>query len=192
MKILTRPDRLDCVMPAAGLSTRMGRWKLMLPYQQKTILDASIENALSFCSRVILVAGHRADELINKYQSYKGVKVVVNPHFESGMFSSIQQGVSWLETSHFFIAHADMPCVSPHVYYQSWLNRGDYTVFPGTIARSGHPVLLPESLKQPIAEASINDSMKAIIFRRSVKYLNLNSEAIYFDVDTPEAYSQLC
>ncbi len=63
-----RPERLDCVMPAAGLSSRMGDWKLMLPYQQYTILDASIENALSFCRRVILVVGYRGAELIEKYR----------------------------------------------------------------------------------------------------------------------------
>ncbi|MGF1698757.1 molybdenum cofactor cytidylyltransferase [Photobacterium makurazakiensis] len=192
MKIRTRPNHLDCVMPAAGLSSRMGRWKLMLPYQNKTVLDVSIENALSFCSRVILVVGYRSDELVKKYQSCKGVKVVVNPHFKLGMFGSIQQGVQWVESKHFFICHADMPCISSNIFYQTWVNRGEYTVFPGTLTKPGHPVLLPSTIKQNIIDADINQSMKAIIYRYSVKYLNLGSDSIYFDVDTPEAYKQLC
>lgn len=48
---------VDCVMPAAGLSSRMGSWKVMLPYSHHTILDESIENALRFCSRVKKLMG---------------------------------------------------------------------------------------------------------------------------------------
>ena len=39
----------------------------MLPYRQSTILDESLKNALVLCDRVILVVGHRADELISRY-----------------------------------------------------------------------------------------------------------------------------
>ncbi len=54
---------IDCIITAAGLSSRMGQWKMMLPRQQGTILDTSIKNALQFCSRIILVTGYRGNEL---------------------------------------------------------------------------------------------------------------------------------
>ncbi|NGD67297.1 NTP transferase domain-containing protein, partial [Serratia marcescens] len=52
---------IDCIITAAGLSSRMGQWKMMLPWQQGTILDTSIKNALQFCSRIILVTGYRGN-----------------------------------------------------------------------------------------------------------------------------------
>lgn len=189
---MNKPEQLDCVMPAAGLSSRMGRWKMMLPYRHHTILDESIENALRFCSRVILVAGHRAEELVARYVGKQGVEVVVNAHYGQGMFSSIQRGVSLIESEHFFICHGDMPCISPDIYRQVWLQRGQHTVFPGTPERPGHPVLLPSSLKAQITQADASDKMKRIICTGKVQYAGLKKEEIYLDVDTPEAYQDLC
>lgn len=192
MNKMNRPEQLDCVMPAAGLSSRMGRWKMMLPYRQHTVLDESIENALRFCSRVILVAGYRADELVEKYAEKERVIVVVNTDYRQGMFSSIQCGVNKVESEHFFICHGDMPCIEPDIYRQVWLQRGAHTVFPGLPEQPGHPVLLPASLIAEIAKAQVADKMKRIIFSQAVKYAGLEIEEIHLDVDTPEAYLNLC
>ncbi|WP_152906355.1 NTP transferase domain-containing protein, partial [Klebsiella aerogenes] len=35
--------QVDCIITAAGLSSRMGQWKMMLPWRGTTILDASIK-----------------------------------------------------------------------------------------------------------------------------------------------------
>ncbi|MDE8740011.1 NTP transferase domain-containing protein, partial [Escherichia coli] len=52
---------IDCIITAAGLSSRMGQLKMMLPWEQGTILDTSIKNALQFCSRINLVTGYRGN-----------------------------------------------------------------------------------------------------------------------------------
>lgn len=189
---MERPTQLDCVMPAAGLSSRMGNWKMMLPYQQHTILDESIENALQFCSRVILVVGYRGKELLERYQEKQNVKVVVNTNYKQGMFSSIQQGVRHVESEHFFICHGDMPCVYPEIYQKVWLARGLFTVFPGTKDKPGHPVLLPAFIKEDIRQANIEEKMKRLIYRHNVVHLGLEISEIHLDVDTPEAYKKLC
>lgn len=186
------PKHVDCVIPAAGLSSRMGSWKLMLPYQQHTILDASIENALSFCSRVILVVGYRGLELVEKYKDNKRVTLVRNESYTQGMFSSIQQGVKHVESDYFFITHGDMPCIPSTIFQQLWSARGSCTVFPGSAIRPGHPVLIPHRLKNTVIHADMKSSMKAILFSEQVKYLELDVEEIYLDVDTPQAYKYLC
>ncbi|WP_261858931.1 molybdenum cofactor cytidylyltransferase [Photobacterium sanguinicancri] len=186
------PKRLDCVIPAAGLSSRMGSWKLMLPYQQHTILDASIENTLSFCSRVILVVGHRWLELVEKYKDNERVLLVRNESYKDGMFSSIQQGLKHVESDYFFITHGDMPCIPSYIFHDLWFARGGCTVFPGSAIRPGHPVLIPHSLKNTVINADIKSSMKEILFRDQVKYLDMSCEEIHLDVDTPQAYKYLC
>ncbi|MDS6632108.1 NTP transferase domain-containing protein [Klebsiella michiganensis] len=47
----------------AGLSSRMGKWKMMMPWGEGTILDSALASALAFCDRVVLVTGFRGDEL---------------------------------------------------------------------------------------------------------------------------------
>ncbi|MFC1233771.1 molybdenum cofactor cytidylyltransferase [Vibrio sp. F74] len=189
---MVQRQHVDCVMPAAGLSSRMGRWKMMLPYLHHTILDESIENALGFCTRVILVVGHRGGELAQRYQSNSNIVVVVNPGFEQGMFGSIQHGVKQVETDNFFICHGDMPCISADIYQRVWNERGQHTVFPGTVKAPGHPVLLCYSMAAEIANAPLDSKMKKLIQSGEVKYVGMKELEILFDIDTQDAYDALC
>lgn len=186
----TPPLEVDCIIPAAGLSSRMGDWKLMLAYKNHTILDQCIENALSFCSRVILVAGFRGEELMARYQGTPNILVVINEHFSMGMFGSIQLGAQQVNTEHFFITHGDMPLIDSEVFHALWQRRGQ-VVFPGNIERSGHPVLLPQSIVPLIVYAPIKSKMKSIIKSQKVEHLGLTTTSIHLDVDTPEAYQAL-
>ncbi len=169
----------------------MGQWKLMLPYKGQTILDQSIENALTFCSRVIVVAGYRGEELQQRYQDNRDVLVVMNPHYQQGMFGSIQLGVQQVKGDYFFICHGDMPCIDRGTYQDLWNNRGDYTLFPGTKHKAGHPVLLSAQLIADIVSQPPDGKMKAVINQKDVCYLSLQCTQIYQDVDTPEAYQYL-
>jgi molybdenum cofactor cytidylyltransferase len=181
----------DCIIPAAGLSSRMGDWKLMLPFKQASILEASLCNALAACQRVILVAGYRADELIETVRDYPRVDVVVNTNYRAGMFSSIKLGAALVTREHFFIAHADMPCIHPSVYHKLWQARTQGAVFAGDEQRTGHPVLISSTLKAAISAEAHNASMKGVLNRYERRYLNLADAAIHLDVDTPSAYQQL-
>ncbi|MPY22400.1 molybdenum cofactor cytidylyltransferase [Shewanella psychropiezotolerans] len=193
MPLIPEPvyQNIDCVMPAAGLSSRMGDWKMMLAYRHHTILDQSIENALSFCSRVILVAGHRGQELLERYRDRPNVLVVINEQFTQGMFTSIQVGVAQVNSEYFFIAHGDMPNIGADVFRAMWQLRGESSLFPGDTEHSGHPVLLPSSLALAIIAAPAGSKMKSILNRKTVTYMGLTTPVIHQDVDTPEAYQAL-
>lgn len=183
---------LDCIMPAAGLSSRMGAWKLMLPYNDETILEASVKNALAICSRVILIAGYRSDELIEKMSAYPNVSIVINKDYQQGMLSSIKLGIEHVQSDYFFIAHADMPCIGADIYFQLWQARGAGSIFPGGEQYSGHPVLINSKLKSAVVNDVGSHSMKAILKKYPMSYLQLPNNEIYFDIDTPEAYKKLC
>ncbi|ACR70662.1 hypothetical protein NT01EI_3526 [Edwardsiella ictaluri 93-146] len=86
------PKAVDGIITAAGLSSRMGQWKMMLPYRGGTLLDASINNALGFCQQIILVVGYRADELLQRYGNHPRIRTVVNPDYHRGLFSSVHCG----------------------------------------------------------------------------------------------------
>ena len=184
-------DSIDCVMPAAGMSSRMGVWKMMLTYRKHTILDESIENALGFCSRVILVTGFRADELVDRYCNDKRILLVNNQHYEQGIFSSMQAGSKYVESEHYFICHGDMPCVDKQIYQQMWQYRGELCVFPGTERKWGHPALIPATVIKKITSKPATVTMKPILKEHGIHFLDMDNPDIHFDVDTPEEYQQL-
>lgn len=187
---------IDCVMPAAGMSSRMGAWKMMLAYRQHTILDESLENALGFCSRVILITGFRSDELHQRYANDNRILVVHNQNYQQGIFSSMQFGAKFVESEHFFISHGDMPCIDASIYRAMWQSCCEQrcskqVIFPGTERKWGHPALIPKSAITNIITASPTATMKPILKEHGIHFLNMTTEAIHFDVDTPEEYNRL-
>ncbi len=183
---------VDCVIPAAGLSSRMGAWKPILPYRDSTLLDIAIEHALVFCSRVIVVAGYRADELVQRYRHQPHILVVVNPDYQQGMLSSIQKGIAAVASSWFFITHADMPCIDPQVFSLLSQMRHAAVVFPGNKQQTGHPVLIDAALIPCILALPTTAKMKQVLQTGEEQYLQLDaSSGIYHDIDTPEKYQQL-
>lgn len=183
--------RCDCIITAAGLSSRMGSWKMMLPYCQSTILDESLKNALAFCDRVILVVGHRGDELEARYGGRDDILVVHNPDYEQGLGSSIRCALAASDADYLFISHGDLPCIPRDVYQQLWQARGHDALFPTHRGEAGHPVLLPKSLARMLATAPVQMSVRRWLQGHPHRFVPVESPAILFDVDTPARYQAL-
>jgi CTP:molybdopterin cytidylyltransferase MocA len=162
---------LDCVVPAAGCSTRMGEFKLLLPYRGRHLVTHAVRRALAVCHRVIVVTGHRADDVAALFQRHPRVTVVRNEHYREGeMVSSIATGAAAVETPWFFVAPGDMPDLPAEVFRRLGEEVADPTVttdaadatdgsgttapadatdaadatalFPVSGGRRGHPVLI--------------------------------------------------
>ncbi|WP_240651637.1 NTP transferase domain-containing protein [Serratia microhaemolytica] len=182
---------IDCVMLAAGMSTRMGRWKMMLPYGDSTILDSAIANALGFCQRVIVVSGFRGEELQARYQQHPQVDVVHNVNYQQGMFSSIRLGTEQVRSSYFFLALGDMPCITHWIYAALWQEKGPFTLIPRCSHGKGHPILLPAAMIERIRAADLGLSMKQVIEQGDYRFLEVGDQNIHCDIDTPDEYQQL-
>lgn len=181
----------ECVVLAAGLSTRMGSWKMMLPWKNGTVLDGTIASALSFCDRVILVTGYRADELRQRYAGHHGVRLCHNPYFTGGMFSSVRCGVAALSGERFFLIPGDMPAVDPQVYSLLWHYPSCGCIQPCHNGGRGHPVLLPAALREIILSAPAESNLRQLIEAYGCESVAVNSQTIHCDLDTPEQYQQL-
>lgn len=182
----------ECIMLAAGLSSRMGKWKMMMPWGDGTILDSALASALAFCDRVVLVTGFRGDELAACYQDHPGVEVVFNPEYQSGMFSSIQCGVSHIHASRFFLALGDMPEVTPGVYRRLWASSNTKTCcIPAYEHGKGHPVLLPQSAISLIRSAPEGATLRDVIGQMAVRVIPVEVQGIHWDVDTPQQYLEV-
>jgi len=183
----------DCVMPAAGESKRMGDWKLLLPIGAETIVERSVRNALGFCKRVILVVGHRADELVERFSAWPQVVTIPNPEYSFGMFSSIRQGVREVATPRFFVALADMPLIPPSVFslLASQGVPGEAVVRPFFRGHKGHPVLLPASVIDKILRFDNSHSMREVLRDVPLHRTSTEYEGVVRDIDSPGDYRNL-
>ena len=187
---------IDCLIPAAGFSSRMGDWKLTLPYKGSTIIEHSISNAMDVCDRIIVVTGHRAAELKELLQTNSRVNTVTNKNFEKGMFSSIQAGVGLIETEWFFISMGDMPEITKDIYEDLLTERdnkaGKFDIIrPMYQGKRGHPVLLHRKTIKTILEEPFSSEMKNVFTHFKVQDIEMNISVTFNDIDTPEDYKKI-
>jgi len=183
----------QCLMLAAGLSSRMGDWKMMLPWGNATVLDSALNNALSFCDRVILVTGWRAETLRQRYAGRADIVLCHNVNYAHGMFSSLRCGARLLAPGAFFVVPGDMPALPPEIYATLWRHRAqEACLVPEYDHGCGHPVLLPADMRGTILAAEHTENLKNLILARGRQRIPVASAAIHWDLDTPERYRELC
>ncbi|HAJ8329739.1 TPA: molybdenum cofactor cytidylyltransferase, partial [Escherichia coli] len=155
---------IDCIITAAELSSRMGQWKMMLPWQQGTILDASIKNALQFCSRIILVTGYRGNELHERYANQSNITIIHNPDYAQGLLTSVKAAVPAVQTEHCFLTHGDMPTLTIDIFRKIWPLRNDGAILPLHNGIPGHPILVSKPcLMQAIQRPNVTNMRQALL-----------------------------
>ena len=183
--------QVDCIITAAGLSTRMGQWKMMLPCQDGTILDASIKNAQSFCSHIILVIGFRHQVLAERYSSHQGITIVYNPDYQHGLFSSVQAGAQALIHDYCFITHGDLPFLAPKIFHSLWLQRINGTLLPEYQGTPGHPILVERQTLLRCLSQGEGQTVRQRLLADRYQRITLDYPEIVFDIDTPDDFERL-
>ncbi len=185
---------IDCLIPSAGFSSRMGKWKLILPYKNSTIIENSIENAAEVCTRIILVTGYRGEELTDLVEQIPQVISIRNNNYQNGMFSSIQTGVKLVESEWFFITMGDMPDINKDIFNSllESINKnpdGFDIIRPTYLGRRGHPVLLNRNTIHTIISEPHSSEMKNVFLHHRVLDIEMNIPDTFRDIDTPEEYT---
>ena len=76
----------------AGMSTRMGQLKQLLPLGGRAAIEWVAEVVGQRLDEVVVVLGHRAEEIAPVLTAYP-VRWVVNADYQTGMLSSVQCAV---------------------------------------------------------------------------------------------------
>ena len=195
------------IVLAAGLSRRMGRFKLTLPWGGRTVIGqvvATLEAAS--VDEVIVVTGHRTDEVAAALAGTIAV-TAHNPDYASGeMLSSIQAGLRVLadrrepkpsprpnEAAAVLLCLGDQPQMqAATVQGVSAAGEADgwrQIVIPSHRMRAGHPILVPNWLWPEILNctSTLGDVMAA--HRDRTRFLVVDTPTILADLDTPEDYA---
>ena len=190
------------IVPAAGVSQRMGRPKLLLPWAGQRVIDVVL-NAWqqSQVTRTIVIAHAKDSEVLAACQS-AGVEVVALPTRTKDMKATIKIGLSHIEQTEspqpddaWLVAPADLPNLSSpaidHVL-QAFQSGPPISIVPVHEGRHGHPALLPWSMVPKFNNLSNHEGLNTLLRGDGVCQLECPGKIwAGTDVNTPEEYQHL-
>jgi molybdenum cofactor cytidylyltransferase len=191
---------LGAVVLAAGHSRRMGRFKLLLPWQGGTVIGQVVTTlAQAGVDQILVVTGNRAEDVALALPAGH-MRAVLNPRWAEGeMLSSIQTGLAALSSEEDPVAAA-LLCLGDQPQMQvatvvALAVAGAATewkrlVVPSYQMRSGHPILLPRWIWPAVLAAQ--DHLRSVMaaHRADIDYVTVDTPTILADLDTPEDYAR--
>lgn len=186
--------KTGALLAAAGLSSRMGEFKPMLPLGRDTIIRRGVKTLLAAgCDPVVAAVGHRAAEL-EAHLSDLPVSCVYNPDYAAcDMFASVCLGLRALEgrCEQLLFTPADV-CLYGEETARALINSGQRLCRPCFEGRRGHPVLLSAALiPQILAYEGAGGLAGALDSLGCAAELEVDVPEILLDADTPEQYRLL-
>ena len=188
---------ISALLLAAGMGERMGGVKQLLSLEGQRMIEAALANLQgSRCDEIIVVLGFAVDEIRPLVEGKERVTVVINPQFEQGMSTSIQQGLREINprATGILIALADQPFISPEVIDElidQFAAGAKGIVLPVYQGKRGHPVILDREKYEPELLGLHGDVGGKEIVREhpeDVLEIAVASKGVVMDIDAPEDY----
>ena len=185
------------ILLAAGESSRMGQLKALLDWRGKTLLEHQVEALLEGgADRVVVVLGHRANDLSPLLEGMDGVSWTLNPDYLQGKTTSIKAGLSALDSDaveEILLLNVDQPRSAPDIAGILATHRalGYEITVPEYRGKGGHPIVLSAALlPELLAIDEESQGIKAVVRRRpqSVNRIPVDNPEILLDLNTPEQY----
>ncbi len=212
--------KISGLLIAAGFSSRMGKPKAALLYNDIPFAVHILLKLNAVCDDIVLVLGDTQAEIqdaiktsldnsqniLNYYpgsvkeesiiQLKKKLRIIINEDYANGMFTSLQRGMSECAGSDWVVYHfIDNPLL-PFQFYSELIEQtdNDYDwIQPRYQNKNAHPVLLNKRLFNTIINAGINSNLKQTSAANnfSKKYWDCNYSEVLIDIDTPAEYNSI-
>jgi molybdenum cofactor cytidylyltransferase len=191
---------LGVVILAAGASTRMGRPKLLLPWEKTSILGHLLEHWRSLNARQIAPVCAAGDTAMQSELDRLAVPKqdrIFNPNPERGMFSSIQCAAAWPgwqpELTHFAITLGDQPQVRRETLcalVDFAANHAEAICRPSFAGRTKHPVVMPRVTFLSLRDA-MEQTLKQFLLLSPLEkaFVEVDDAGLNTDLDRPEDYA---
>lgn len=189
-------DGIAAIILAAGYSFQMREFKPLLKLGDFTAVEHAVRcffQAGIYDVRVVV--GYRALDVIDALKHYD-VRIIVNNHFNEGMYSSVQEGVKTLEAEveTFFILPADNPLVRASTVnkilarYHAAGKPG--IIYPAINGLRGHPKLISAKYINTIVNTSYPDGLKGLLknFEHDAVAVEVTDVAVRLDMNTQEEH----
>jgi molybdenum cofactor cytidylyltransferase len=170
------------IILAAGTSSRANTNKLLLEYEGLPLIVHAIRGMLPFVYEIVVVTGRYHDELTFALKDVKGIRIVKNPNYEKGMFSSLLTGLHYIDDD-VLILPGDCPFVSEMTYEQILETQANIVV-PEYKGIKGHPMLIRKPLLWQLRQASVDSNLRAFRDETGYQTIRVDDPNIIVDIDT--------
>jgi len=185
------------IILAAGLSSRMGRFKPLLPLGDGTVLSACVGmfrgNGIE---HIRVVTGSRAEAVAQAAGMLDAV-AVYNPDCASGMYSSVCTGLKGLpaDVDRVFMLPVDIPLVRRETIGRllaEFQGAKPDILYPRFRGERGHPPLISRSLLSDIFAHDGTGGLRTVLEQHEAgaRDLDIVDSGTIHDLDYPEDYEQ--
>jgi molybdenum cofactor cytidylyltransferase len=192
---------VSALVPAAGMSTRLGSNKLLLPFKGKPLIALAVDTLLaSVVDEIIVVLGHEA-ERVRAAIGEKRVTFVENRDYYQGLGSSVRAGVAALpsRTDAIMIYLPDQPLLEPgelNLLIRAFAEAGKSgknIVVPLFHGQRGNPVIVDASYQAAILAVVGDTGCRRVIKQHpdQVLTVEMKTDHVVRDIDTMEDYQLL-
>lgn len=200
------PDEMNAasaLVLAAGLSSRMGEFKPLLPLRGKTLIENAVESVLlGGAETVVVVTGFRASEVEEVLLQYGSrIRFVRNPDYaRTDMLHSIRLGVGALPgCGAFYLLPGDMPVVRQETFARlrsAWETavqrekRRVCAVFPTLDGYRKHPPLIDAGMIREISAFHSDGGLRELWKKHESEIVDVpvDDGGVWVDLDTPDDY----
>lgn len=194
--------KVNGLILAAGLSSRMGSFKPLMPVGAEALIERSTQSMLSGgAHHVTVVLGYRAAEaeaVLRGRFSPKRVSIVHNPNYEStDMLASAKIGIAALPACEaFFLLPGDMPAVDSETFWAvraAMQSTSASLAFPTLEGRRKHPPLISARCIPSILAFDGPGGLREVWkqYANETAEVAVDDAGCLFDTDTPEDYRRL-
>ena len=193
----TPPAFISGILLAAGLSTRMGEPKQLLPFGESTIVETVVDSMLGAkFDEVIVVVGHCA-ERIQEQLGARPIRTVFNADYREGMLTSAQAGVRALEASDAFaLMLVDQPLITSALIDQvidAYVQTDKGIALPSYNYQRGHPVIFDQRYADDILALGEESGGVRTLFKKygnDIHYVTVDTDRVLRDIDYREDYER--
>ena len=190
---------IGALLLAAGLSQRMGAPKALLPWQGTTVLayQASTLQRVGL-NPVLVILGHRAEELKPHLPSDAGVRHLLNPDYLQGKTTSLKAGIGAIDrskTDAVLVLNVDQPR-SPRtleIVLREHRESTHLITIPTHRGKGGHPIILSLELWDEIMGVSEEDQgLKGMVrrHRKDTRLVEMGSDEVLIDLNSEKDYRE--
>ncbi len=187
--------RIWAIVLAAGESRRMGSPKMLLPYNDVTVIEQVILNLLdSDIDRVVVVLGAGREEIMSVTRRYD-VFHCYNEDYKLGMLSSVKCGFYSLPRGCIgaLIMPGDQPMTGPgeiNRVIRTFLESCKGLVMAAHNGKRGHPLIVDMKYADEVLNLPEGEGLRVLAVRHPEDVLESDTDdsSVLRDIDTLEDY----
>ncbi|MFF2587650.1 NTP transferase domain-containing protein [Peribacillus butanolivorans] len=194
--------KVGAVILAAGMSTRMGKPKLLLPLNGQPLFKHALKATVDVSLQpIVLIAGHYIEEIRHYTHDFEDIEIIYNQNYANGMASSLKLGIQAVkkDVDAVMVFLADQPLVSKSIvqllidHYKAHKHEGIRIVRSKYKEDLGHPILFDAELFNEFDSIEGDQGGKEIIkkYTQLTKIISFDNQMWGMDVDTPEDYLKM-